>query len=49
MSETPGGLRLPAPLLGEHTAEVLRDVLGLPEAEIARLGGARAIAIRGSS
>ena len=27
----------PAPLLGEHTAQVLREVLGLPDDEIARL------------
>ncbi len=27
----------PAPQVGQHSAEVLRDVLGLPEAEIARL------------
>ena len=39
---------MPAPLLGQHTEEVLRDVLGLPEAEITRLGKARAIAIRDS-
>ena len=26
----------PAPSLGEHTEEILRDVLGLPDAEIAR-------------
>jgi crotonobetainyl-CoA:carnitine CoA-transferase CaiB-like acyl-CoA transferase len=27
-SETPGSVRLPPPLLGEHTGEVLADVLG---------------------
>ena len=27
----------PPPLLGEHTAEVLRDVLGMDDAEIERL------------
>jgi formyl-CoA transferase/CoA:oxalate CoA-transferase len=37
MSDTPGGVRAPAPLLGEHTDRVLRDLLGLPDAEIARL------------
>ena len=47
MSETPGGLKSPAPLLGQHTAEVLREILGLPEAEIDRLG--KADAIKGSS
>ncbi|MFL5443627.1 MAG: CaiB/BaiF CoA transferase family protein [Myxococcales bacterium] len=46
MSETPGGLKAPAPLLGQHTAEVLREILGIPEAEIDRLG--KAGAIRGS-
>ena len=40
MSETPGGLRTPAPLLGEHTAEVLREELGISEAEIERLAQA---------
>jgi len=43
MSETPGGVRAPAPLLGQHTAEVLRDGLGLSGAEIERLRAAGAI------
>ncbi|MFL5387833.1 MAG: CaiB/BaiF CoA transferase family protein [Myxococcales bacterium] len=46
LSETPGGLRSPAPLLGQHTSEVLREILGLPETDIDRLG--KAGAIRGS-
>jgi crotonobetainyl-CoA:carnitine CoA-transferase CaiB-like acyl-CoA transferase len=37
MSETPGGAVLPAPLLGEHTDEVLHQELGLPHDELARL------------
>jgi benzylsuccinate CoA-transferase BbsF subunit len=37
LSATPGGLRSAAPLLGEHTAEVLNELLGLPEDEIAAL------------
>jgi crotonobetainyl-CoA:carnitine CoA-transferase CaiB-like acyl-CoA transferase len=36
-SETPLEYGRPPPLLGEHTAEVLRDVLGMGDAEIARL------------
>jgi crotonobetainyl-CoA:carnitine CoA-transferase CaiB-like acyl-CoA transferase len=44
MSETPGSVRLPAPLLGEHTDEVLRERLGLSEHEIASLRQSRAIA-----
>jgi crotonobetainyl-CoA:carnitine CoA-transferase CaiB-like acyl-CoA transferase len=46
MSETPGSVRRPAPLLGEHTDEVLRERLALPEEEIARLRRAGAIGIR---
>jgi crotonobetainyl-CoA:carnitine CoA-transferase CaiB-like acyl-CoA transferase len=36
-SATPLEYRLPPPLLGEHTEEVLRGLLGKSEAEIARL------------
>jgi crotonobetainyl-CoA:carnitine CoA-transferase CaiB-like acyl-CoA transferase len=38
-STTPASLRLPPPRLGEHRHEVLRDWLGLGEAEIAVLTG----------
>ena len=44
MSETPGAVRTPAPLLGQHTEEVLRSRLGLQEDEIGRLREARVIA-----
>ena len=35
LSETPGGVRRPAPLLGEHTGEVAREWLAGEEAEAA--------------
>jgi crotonobetainyl-CoA:carnitine CoA-transferase CaiB-like acyl-CoA transferase len=38
LSETPPRVDTPAPLLGEHTNQVLRDVLHLSEAQIAELG-----------
>jgi crotonobetainyl-CoA:carnitine CoA-transferase CaiB-like acyl-CoA transferase len=41
---TPAAIRRPAPLLGEHTAEVLGE-LGLPREEIDRLAAAGAIAL----
>src|SRR2546429_9747423 len=44
-SETPGSVRLPAPLLGQHTAEVLRDRLGMSDGEIARLEQRRVIKV----
>jgi crotonobetainyl-CoA:carnitine CoA-transferase CaiB-like acyl-CoA transferase len=44
-SAKPASIRRPAPLLGEHTAEVLAEVLGLAPAEIARLAEAGAIAL----
>ena len=37
MSETPGSVRRPAPLVGEHTDAVLCERLGMDAAEIARL------------
>jgi len=43
LSETPAQYRLPPPLLGQHTREVLRDLLGMSEAEIEALAGAKAI------
>ena len=46
MSETPGSVRTPAPLLGEHTDEVLRDRLGLSETEIESLRRSGAIGDR---
>ncbi len=43
LSETPGGVRTPAPLLGQHTDEVLQHYLSLDETEIASLRAAGAI------
>ena len=37
MSQTPVTYRRPPPVRGEHTVEVLRDLLGLQDDEIARL------------
>jgi len=37
MSDTPGTVRTPAPLLGEHTEQVLRERLKVTAEEIARL------------
>jgi crotonobetainyl-CoA:carnitine CoA-transferase CaiB-like acyl-CoA transferase len=46
LSETPGAVRTPAPLLGEHTDEVLRERLGLDPDAIAQLRRAGAIGPR---
>ena len=43
-SRTPGRLRSAAPCLGQHTTEVLRDVLSLSDDEIARYAESGALA-----
>ncbi len=43
MSRTGGEVRAPAPLIGQHTDEVLTQVLGYSEAEVARLRAAGAL------
>lgn len=37
MSATPGSIDTPAPLLGQHTFEILNELLGLSEAEVKSL------------
>ena len=37
LTESPNGVRTPAPLLGQHTDEVMQNVLGYAPEEIARL------------
>jgi len=39
MSETPGSIRQPAPLLGQHTFEILHDVFGYTPEQIASFEG----------
>ena len=43
LSATPGSVRAPAPALGEHTATVLREMLGLGAGEIDALRAAGAL------
>ena len=44
LSRTPGERGRVPPRLGEHTAEVLTDVLGMSDAEIAALMAGAAVA-----
>ena len=37
LSDTPGTIRRPAPMLGEHNNYVFKELLGLPEEEIEEL------------
>jgi crotonobetainyl-CoA:carnitine CoA-transferase CaiB-like acyl-CoA transferase len=37
LSDSPADYRLPPPLLGEHTDEILGDLLGIDEDEMAQL------------
>ena len=37
LSETPADYRLPPPVLGEHTEQVLKERLGLDDAKLADL------------
>lgn len=43
LSKTPGSVRTPSPRLGEHTEQVLRDMLGKSPSEIASLRDAGAL------
>ncbi|MFI5397140.1 MAG: CaiB/BaiF CoA transferase family protein [Candidatus Binatia bacterium] len=43
MSETPGQVRGPGPLLGEHTDSILQSVLGMSAAEVAKLRAAEVV------
>jgi len=43
LSETPGAVRTPSPMLGEHTEEVLRGLLELGTDEVAKLRAAGVI------
>jgi len=46
LSETPGSVREPTPLLGQHTDEVLHEYLGMDETEIVPLRQAGVIGIK---
>lgn len=43
MSATPGAVENAAPLLGEHTQEILKEMLGLTSEQIAELRGKKAL------
>ncbi len=37
LSDTPGGVRTPAPLLGQHSREILKEILNKEDTEIDKL------------
>ena len=43
LSKAPFAVRSPAPMLGQHTHEVLRDVLGLDANQLAELRAKKVI------
>ena len=43
LSKTPASVRLPAPELGQHTEEVLRELLGYSWDEISKLSDEQVI------
>ncbi len=43
LSRTPGSVRTPAPKLGEHTVQVMREFLGMPDERIDALRDARVL------
>ena len=47
LSATPGSIRRPSPTLGQHTEEILAEVLGLKSAEVGALRGAGALGLAG--
>ena len=46
LSETPGMAPVAAPLLGQHTGEVLHDLLGYDEARLQELSASGSIGVR---
>jgi crotonobetainyl-CoA:carnitine CoA-transferase CaiB-like acyl-CoA transferase len=44
LSDTPGRITAAAPLAGEHTDEILQQIVGLPPSDIARLRNAGVVA-----
>ena len=43
LSRTPAGIKGPSPAMGEHTDDVLRELLGLSDEELARLRAAEVV------